>query len=130
MGRYYDGDINGKFWFAVQDSNAADRFGVIGSEPNFISYYFHEDDLEEVRNELKRIEDELGKNLELLEKWYNNVDEIRKDLTIERYLGMADGQELRHLIREYADYTLGKQIEQSIIDKGSCYFDAELWLWN
>ncbi len=29
MGRYYSGDIEGKFWFAVQSSYAADRFGVI-----------------------------------------------------------------------------------------------------
>ena len=28
MGRYYNGDINGKFWFAVQNSNCADRFGL------------------------------------------------------------------------------------------------------
>ena len=38
MGRYYDGDINGKFMFAVQSSSAADRFGSEGHnnylEPN------------------------------------------------------------------------------------------------
>ena len=28
MGRYYNGDIEGKFWVAVQPSNAADQFGV------------------------------------------------------------------------------------------------------
>lgn len=26
MGRYYSGDINGKFWFGVQNSNDADNF--------------------------------------------------------------------------------------------------------
>ena len=31
MGRYYEGDINGKFMFGVQASNAADRFGVEGN---------------------------------------------------------------------------------------------------
>ena len=30
MGRYYNGDINGKFWFAVQNSNDANHFGVRG----------------------------------------------------------------------------------------------------
>ena len=30
MGRYYTGDIEGKFWFGIQSSNSADRFGVIG----------------------------------------------------------------------------------------------------
>ena len=26
MGRYYDGDISGKFWFGVQSSDAANRW--------------------------------------------------------------------------------------------------------
>ena len=30
MGRYYSGDIEGKFWFAVQDSDDADHFGIEG----------------------------------------------------------------------------------------------------
>ena len=34
MGRYYCGDIDGKFWFAVQSSNDADNFGVQGYYPN------------------------------------------------------------------------------------------------
>ena len=33
MGRYYSGDIEGKFWFALQSSDAADRFGVVGTQP-------------------------------------------------------------------------------------------------
>ena len=40
MGRYYSGDIEGKFGFAIQNSNAADRFGVTGQTPNFLEYYF------------------------------------------------------------------------------------------
>ena len=44
MGRYIVGDINRKLWFAVQSSNAADRFGVTGCEPNYIEYYFNKED--------------------------------------------------------------------------------------
>jgi hypothetical protein len=29
MGRYYIGDIHGKFWFAIQESNDASYFGVV-----------------------------------------------------------------------------------------------------
>ena len=43
MGRYYNGDIDGKFWFAVQSSDDADFFGVQG-ESSYLSYYFSEDD--------------------------------------------------------------------------------------
>lgn len=32
MGRYYNGDIEGKFWFGVQSSTDADFFGVIHEE--------------------------------------------------------------------------------------------------
>ena len=48
MGRYYHGDIEGKFWFAIQDSNAADRFGSTGYEPQYIHYYFDEEHLDDV----------------------------------------------------------------------------------
>ena len=33
MGRWCSGNIDHKFWFAVQDSDAADRFGVTGYQP-------------------------------------------------------------------------------------------------
>ena len=54
MGRYYTGDIEGKFWFALQSSNAASRFGGVESEPAYINYYFDEDHLEEVEAEIKK----------------------------------------------------------------------------
>ena len=48
------GDIEGKFWFAVQPSDAADRFGVYGNQPNYLEYDFTEDNLEEVEEELEK----------------------------------------------------------------------------
>ena len=33
MGRNISGDINHRFWPTVQNSNAADRFGVTGVQP-------------------------------------------------------------------------------------------------
>ena len=29
MGRYYSGDIEGKFWFGIQPSNDAEQFGAV-----------------------------------------------------------------------------------------------------
>jgi hypothetical protein len=52
MGRYYSGDIEGKFWFAVQSSTAADRFGASHNEPSYVEYCYSEDDLEGVEAEL------------------------------------------------------------------------------
>ena len=51
MGRYYDGDINGKFMFAVQSSSAADRFGSEGHN-NYLEYYFDEEHLPTIKEEL------------------------------------------------------------------------------
>ena len=56
MGRYYSGDIEGKFWFALQSSNCADRFGREGQTPSYLDYYFDIDDLPEVEAEIQRIE--------------------------------------------------------------------------
>ena len=33
MGRYYSGDIEGKMWFAVQNSSDWDYFGKEGNYP-------------------------------------------------------------------------------------------------
>ena len=44
MGRYYNGDIEGKFWFAVQSSDDADFFGVEGYSA-YLNYYFDKDDM-------------------------------------------------------------------------------------
>ena len=44
MGRYYNGDIEGKFWFAVQSSDASERFGGTGYQPAYTEYDFGEDD--------------------------------------------------------------------------------------
>jgi hypothetical protein len=49
MGRYYSGDIGGKFWFAIQDSCDAEYFG---NEPEEINVFYdcschvHNDDLD------------------------------------------------------------------------------------
>lgn len=40
MGRYYSGDIEGKFGFGCQSSDAADQFGSHGQEPSELHYYF------------------------------------------------------------------------------------------
>jgi len=48
MGRYYSGDIEGKFWFGVQSSDDASFFGGEESEPNHLTYWFDEGHLKEI----------------------------------------------------------------------------------
>jgi hypothetical protein len=130
MGRYYNGDIEGKFWFAVQNSDAADRFGVVGSTPNYLYYYFEENDLVSVQSELIRIEEVLGENKarfdEFFKKHNGYNDEILLSYFYTTYGVQLDFVEYRFLLSEYADYLLGVQIRDSIAQNGSCELEAEL----
>ena len=119
MGRYYSGDINGKFWFTVQSSHAADRFGVIGEHPNYIVYNFDEKDLESVEGEIKNIQETLGDKIQKLDEFFEGLDSYN-DGDIEA-LGISK-QELS----DYADLGLGIKIRDYIKENGSCSFDAEL----
>ena len=68
MGRYYNGDIEGKFWVAVQSSDDADFFGVEGRPPNdYLEYGFDEDNLSNVKKGLDECLEELGKNKKILD---------------------------------------------------------------
>jgi hypothetical protein len=117
MGRYISGDIERKLWFAVQSSDAADRFGVEGTQPGRLEYYFDEDDLQKVTDEIKRIEESI--DVKKLDKffnqqgWYSQDDLIKNNITDEE-------------VSEYADLGLGKDIQKSIVDNGQCWFEAEL----
>lgn len=119
MGRYYSGDIEGKFWFALQSSDAADRFGVTGEEPNYITYYFDEDNLEDVEAEIKNIEESLGDKIATLDKFFEENNGYNDEM-IEK-IGITKDE-----LRDYADLGLGKQIRDCIKETSSCSFEAEL----
>ena len=118
MGRYYSGDIEGKFWFAVQSSQAADRFGVTG-EAVYLNYYFDEEHLEEVEAEIERIETELGDQLKVIEDFFAGRDSYSDTDLDAAGLSKFD-------LSEYADLKLGIQIKDCIKENGSCSFEAEL----
>ena len=124
MGRFYSGDIEGKFWVGVQPSNSADRFGVKGYEPQYLEYWFQEDDLPAVQKELERIEKQFGEDFKKIEAFFSGR-QYYKDEELAEYLGTAE-EFAKQLLREYADYELGKKIEKSIIENGECSFEAEL----
>ena len=123
MGRYYEGDINGKFMFGVQAGNAADRFGVEGIEPNYLTYTFYEENLPKVEEELKDIEETIGLNN--LVKLTNFFDTCKfcneKDLNKEGLLNIWSKYK-----SDYADYQLGIKIRDCIKKQGFCEFTAEL----
>ena len=126
MGRYTSGSIDHKFWFAVQNSDAADRFGVTGVQPEELYYYFDEDSLPEIKQELKNIEDKLGNNLALINKFFEeNTSYTYTDEKLAEYLNV-DEKEAKILLSEYADYDLGLKIAEAVRTTGQCEFTAEL----
>jgi len=119
MGRYYSGDIDGKFWFAVQSSNSADRFGVTGYAPEYLEYNFVDSDKEGVQRELKKIEQSLGDQLEKMDAFFEKHGSYNDEMLTE------DGINISKL-SDYADYRLGKKILNCLEEKGYCEFTAEL----
>jgi hypothetical protein len=123
MGRYYSGDIEGKFWFAVQSSNAADRFGVIGNEPNYIEYYFEKEDLPKVKKELAKIKKTIGsKNLKTFKDFFKKTNGYNDEIMREN--GVLEIWNEHN--RDYADYILGEKIKNYLKNNDSCEFTAEL----
>ena len=89
MGRFYNGDIEGKFWFGVQSSNDADFFGVKGEHPSELIYYYDEDDILKVEKGINACKRKLGKYKKLLDAYFKgrdayNDEELQKELKINR----------------------------------------------
>ena len=118
MGRYYSGDIEGKFWFALQSSDCADRFGVSGEQPNVLNYYFGEDDLEAVEEEIANIEKSLGDKIKVIEDFFESKDSYNDEMLTEAGISKQE-------LSDYADLGLGKKIRDCIKENGECSFEAE-----
>ena len=124
MGRYYLGGIEGKFWPTVQNSDAADRFGVTGYQPEELYYYFDIDSLPGIYEELSNIATNLGSNLILLHKFFEENDSY-SDEKVAEYLNVEQDV-VQKLVKDYADYELGIKIAEAVRTTGQCEFTAEL----
>jgi hypothetical protein len=130
MGRYYEGDISGKFWFAVQSSNAPARFGGEEYEPSYINYYFDEEQLKEVEEELDRIHKNMQGNIEKLDEFFKQNNGYNEQMIIDFYLARynetINEEEVKDMLVEYADYELGMKISNCIKENGECNMNCEL----
>ena len=129
MGRYYNGDIEGKFWLGVQPSNDAEFFGVQGYNDS-IDYYFNEEDKGNIQDGLDKCLKELGKNKAHLDIYFKEIDYYAWPDLID-YLKSKTGSkytedELRVLLGWYARNDLGTQILTCVNETGKCQFTAEL----
>ena len=70
MGRYYNGDVNGKFMFAVQSSDAHERFGAVEEESGYVPYVVYRDSYAEICAELDSIKQK--GHIDKVEKMFND----------------------------------------------------------
>lgn len=124
MGRYYSGDIEGKFWFAVQSSSAASRFGGECHTSEVIKYYFDKDtDYEDVCKEIEKIKNNLGSLKVKLDDFFNEHNNGYNDEMLVDY-GIPQ-ERLKELLIEYADLELGIKIKECLEKQDYCTFEAE-----
>jgi hypothetical protein len=119
MGRYYNGDVEGKFMFAVQSSNAHERFGAIEYEPNYINYTIDREKYDDIVKELNSID---KGSINRVTKMFEENNGYNDD-TMKRYnVSVKD-------LSEYADFKLGEKVKDFFDDNPDmleCNFEAEL----
>jgi len=108
MGRYYYGDIQGKFMFAVQPSDAGERFGAyeIPQEPEFIDYAVSRKSYEDIKKELESILKSGA--VQRVKHMWQELEKIGRngynDEDREKY-GVSSED-----MREYADWCMGTEM--------------------
>ena len=128
MGRYYNGDIEGKFWFGVQSSSDADFFGKEG-EPTHINYYYSEEGLTSIEKGLKTCKETLGKHFQEIEKFFSDLEKSKEmgynNEMIEKSLKVSS-RRVTFILEWYARWKLGEKIRECVKKNNSCEFEAEL----
>lgn len=136
MGRWYSGDIDGKFWFGVQPSDDADNFGYIGEplyyndppeegeEPYALVYSFTSDYMDEINEGIQDCVDELGEYKEKLDVLFSE-NPAYDMVKIMEQIG-CDKEKTMELVSVYARLLLGNEIKKCVEETGGCFFDAEL----
>lgn len=124
MGRYYTGDIEGKFAFGIQSSDDADFFGSTGTEPNYIQYYFTKECLPDIKEGIATCKKELGEYKKKIDAYFNkhggwNDAKMATELKITE-------KKLNELLTWYFRLELGEKIHACVKKQGDCEFDAEV----
>ena len=133
MGRYYTGDIEGKFWFGVQSSDDADFFGVDG-EARTLDYYYGEDTLPKVEEGIKDCKSSLGGYRKLLDNFFktDGKDGYNDEMLVEylnknaNHVATHSENGVKFFLEWYARLQLGKEIRDCIKEHGQCNFEAEI----
>lgn len=145
MGRYYSGDIEGKFWFGVQSSDDAEFFGSEGvylylddedeenqeeenqddeKEPYALAFRFGREGLEDINEGISICLDELGEYKERFDRFFE-INENYNDKTLCESTE-CETEKVKGLLEYYARLELGMKIKNCVEETGQCCFEAEL----
>ena len=123
MGRYQNGDSEGKFRFAGQSSDDADFFGVQGQEAD-LHYYFDKDNMTTIDKGIKTCTDTLGSWNEKLDKFFKENNGYNDEM-LEKQIGLIQNKSKEVLIW-YATLQIGRQIKKCVEEKEQCSCQAQL----
>jgi len=126
MGRYYNGDVEGKFWFGVQSSSDGEFFGAV---PTAVEYSVG--DIKQVELGIEACKFALGDHLNKLTQFFNSHNGYNDGMIIEYYKTNFNEPMSEKIIREllewYARLELGTQIYNHMKENEyGCTFTAEL----
>lgn len=124
MGRYYSGDIEGKFWFGVQPSDDAEFFGAQGYS-SYLQFHFDDSNLADINKGISKCKRELMGYLRKLDKFFKENNGYNDEMLIKALKVNED--KVRHLLSWYARLILGKKILKCVKEQDYCSFEAELW---
>jgi len=123
MGRYYQGDIEGKFWVGVQSSDDADHFGVEGQSTE-LYYFFGKENLKDIKKGIKECLKGLGDWKDKLDTFFKNNDGYNDEMLWDQI--KLNKVNARKMLKYYARLRLGNEIKECVEKKGECSFSAEL----
>ena len=127
MGRYYHGDIEGKFWFGIQNSTDANFFGGEEYQTQEMNYFFDNKDLDDIKEGIITCKDKLGKNKKLLDTFFDTNDGYNDNILQEYWLKeYQDHINVYHDLQWYARLLLGEEILECVEKDDTCSFTAEL----
>jgi hypothetical protein len=122
MGRFYTGDIEGKFWFAVQSSDDGEFFGAEAQEPQEIDYYV--EDLDKVNEGVAICLEKLGATKEKFDEFFKEHDAYNDSMLAE-FFNIPELR-VKGLLEWYARLELGLKIQKCVQEQGDCSFSAEI----
>lgn len=126
MGRYYSGDIEGKFW-TFQSSMTPEKFGCSSSN-NIVNFYIDKENIVFCKKQINQLKYKLKDYLELLDDYFDCRNGYNEE-EIKNYLEEKTGKKIKNInkiISWYADLELGEKILKCVKENGFCSFEAEL----